>query len=182
MKTACVLLADGFEEIEALTPVDYCRRAGIQVTTIAVKAKTVTGAHKIQVLADVENLADAGDFDAVIVPGGLPGSSNIAASANARALILRHFHSGKLVAAICAAPSVVLHSGCGILEGRKFTGYPGTEGNVTGGIFTPARVVVDGNIITARAAGCAAEFSLSIIAWLEGEKASRSVAESVLER
>lgn len=182
MKTACVLLADGFEEIEALTPVDYLRRAGITVKTVAVRAKIVTGAHDIQVLADLENPAEAGDFDAVVVPGGLPGSSNIAASAAARALILRHFHAGKLVAAICAAPSVVLHSGCGILEGRNFTGYPGTETKVAGGVFAPGRVVMDGNIITARAAGCAAEFSLAIIAWLSGEKAARSVAESVLER
>lgn len=182
MKTACVLLADGFEEIEALTPVDYLRRAGIKVMTVAVGAKTVTGAHEVRVLADMENPAAAGDFDAVIVPGGLPGSSNIASSPAARALILRHFHAGKLVAAICAAPSVVLHSGCGILEGRKFTGYPGTESNAGGGIFTPGRVVMDGNIITARAAGCAAEFSLAIIAWLSGDKAARSVAESVLER
>ncbi len=182
MKTACLLLAEGFEEVEALTPVDYLRRAGIDVKTIGVTGSVVTGSHGIKVFADLGNPAETGDFDAIIVPGGMPGSSNIAASSAARALILRHFHAGKLVAALCAAPAVVLHGGCGILGGRKFTGYPGSEVKVSGGIFTAGRVVTDGNIITARAAGCAAEFSLAIISFLAGEGAAKSVAASVLER
>lgn len=185
MKTACLLLADGFEEVEALLPVDYLRRAGIDVVTAGVTAAAVKGSHGIKVFADIANLSEidrSREFDAIIVPGGMPGASHIAASSSARALILRHYHAGKLIAAICAAPAVVLHGGCGILKGRKFTGYPGTEGKVEEGIFTAGRVVEDGNIITARAAGCAAEFSFAIIRRLEGEAAVSKLAGAVLER
>ncbi|MEI6386524.1 MAG: DJ-1 family glyoxalase III [Spirochaetota bacterium] len=185
MKQACVFLAEGFEEVEALTPVDYLRRAGVEVTTLAIGSLRVTGSHGIEVAADL-SVADAAgpaagrDWDAVVVPGGQPGSSNIAASKEAIAIIMRQSARGGLVAAICAAPAVVLHGACGLLAGRRFTGYPGTEASVTGATFVPDRVVVDGNLITARAAGCAGEFSVAIVESLLGRDAAGELAGKVL--
>ncbi len=183
MKKACVLLAEGFEEVEALTPVDYLRRAGIEVTILGLGGRGVRGARGITVVADAvleDGAAGLYSFDAVIVPGGMPGAKHLADSEEARELIKRHFDEGRLVAAICAAPAVVLQGGCGILNGRRFTGYPGTERQVSGGIHTGGRVVVDGNLITSRGAGTAGEFAIAIIEALAGRNAALSVAESVL--
>jgi len=181
MKTACVFMADGSEEVEALTPVDYLRRAGIEVTLVGMRSFQVKGARNIVVTVNAvldsvsENL-----FDAVIVPGGMPGATNIAGSAKAVAMIKRHFSEGKIVAAICAAPAVVLQGACGLLSGRRFTGFPGTEKQVPDGIFVPERVVRDGNIITSRAPGTAGEFAIAIIEQLMGRQVAQSVAEAVL--
>lgn len=95
-------------------------------------------------------------------------------------MILRHHERGKIIAAICAAPAVVLHGACGILEGKRFTGFPGTESTVKGGHFVPERVVVDGTLITSRGPGTAGEFAIAIITALVGEPAAKSVADSVL--
>ena len=180
MKTACVLLADGFEEVEAVTPIDYLRRAGIEVHIIGVTGKTVSGSHGIRIEATLGAEGYNGDYDCVVVPGGGRGADNIAANPAAVYLIRRHFEAGKLVAAICAAPVVVLHAACGILKGRRFTGYPGTEAKVEGAYFSPDRVVVDGNLITSRAAGSAGEFAIAIAAALVGEGAGAELASSVL--
>jgi protein deglycase len=180
MKTACVLLADGFEEVEAMTPIDYLRRAGIEVTSVGVAAKTVAGARGIRVEADAGPEGLSRDYDCVIAPGGGKGSANLAASPAVTAFIVRHFSAGRTVAGICAAPAVVLHGSCGILAGRRFTCFPGLEGKVKGASFSPDRVVVDGNLITSRAAGTAGEFSRAIIAALVGEAAAAEVAKSVL--
>jgi len=185
MKKAVVLLAEGFEEVEALTPVDYLRRAGVEVRTLGVAGSTVRGGHGIAVQADIElsklevsKLTE--EADCVVVPGGGKGAENLAASPAAVELIKRQFASGKLVAAICAAPAVVLHGACGILKGRRFTGFPGTEKNVVGATFSEDRVVEDGNLITSRSAGCAGEFSRAIVKALVGEKAADELAERVL--
>lgn len=180
MKTACVLLAEGFEEVEALTPIDYLRRAGVEVTTIGVTGLEPLGSHGIAVRADRGVEALAADYDCVVVPGGGKGSENLAASAEVVALIRRHAVAGKLIAAICAAPAVVLHGACGILAGKRFTCYPGMESKVSGASFIRERVVVDGKLITARAAGCAGEFSYNVIAALVGEEAADTLAEKVL--
>jgi protein deglycase len=182
MKKACVLLAEGFEEVEAITPMDYLRRAGIEVTVFGVGGLKITGAHGIVMSADATLGRGAAIFDAIVVPGGMPGARNIADSAEAVDLIKRHAASGALVAAICAAPAVVLHRACGLLRGRRFTGYPGTERQVDGGIFVPERVVIDGKLFTSRAAGTAGEFTFAIIAELLGETEAKKIAEGVLHR
>jgi protein deglycase len=180
MKRACVILAEGFEEVEAITPIDYLRRAGIEVVVAAVSTPKVVGGHGITVEAD-QSLADlSGAFDAVIVPGGAKGAANIAASAAAVDLIRRQFSAGSLVAAICAAPAVVLHGACGILEGRRFTGYPGSESSVSGANFLAEAVVIDGNLITSRAAGTAGLFAKAIVATLLGRHAAQELSEKVL--
>ena len=180
MKTACVLLADGFEEVEALTPVDYLRRSGVEVTTIGVTGPSVTGGHGITVKADRGLEAIKADYDCVVVPGGGKGSENLAASPEVAALVKRQMAAGKLVAAICAAPAVVLHGSCGVLAGRRFTCFPGLETRVSGATFVDDRVVADGNLITSRAAGCAGEFAYAIINALVGEDAADALAEKVL--
>ena len=146
-KRAIVLLADGFEEVEAITPIDYLRRAGVEVTTVSIGgSRAVTGSHGIPVtadavLADIAPEAAASQSgsapspdasrlpDALLLPGGGVGADNLAASAAAGALITAQLDSGKIVAAICASPAVVL-APLGILKGRRFTCYPGLEGTV----------------------------------------------------
>jgi protein deglycase len=180
MKTACVLLADGFEEVEAVTPIDYLRRAGVEVTILGVTGETVAGSRGIKIEADSGSEGFSKDYDCVVVPGGGRGAANIAASHQAVFLIKRHFGSGKLVAAICAAPAVVLHEACGILAGRRFTCFPGLEAKVQGASFSEERVVVDGNLITSRAAGTAGEFARAIVRELVGESAAEELAGKVL--
>ncbi|MDR0302498.1 MAG: DJ-1/PfpI family protein [Treponema sp.] len=183
-KKALVLLADGFEEVEAVTPVDYLRRAGIEVTVASITENlTVKGARAgLQVLAEIalSNLSAAdGGWDAVILPGGMPGAANLAASKETTSLLKNMAAAGKLICAICAAPAVVL-APLGLLAGKKFTCYPGMEEKVTEGTWSDNRVVVDGNLITSRGAGTAGEFSIAVIKALLGDEAGDKIAGSVL--
>ena len=142
MKQVAVLLADGFEEVEAVTPIDFLARAGCEVTIGGVTGENVTGAHGVTIKADVKVSDCQGDFDAVVVPGGMPGASNLAASHDAVALIRKVSESGALVAAICAAPALVLAPN-GFLDGKKPTCYPGFETAFKTAHFSEDRVVVD---------------------------------------
>jgi len=184
-KNAIVLLAEGFEEVEAVTPIDYLRRAGITVTIAAVGGNlSVKGARGITVNADVllrDIIKQGGTaaFDVVVIPGGMPGATNIAASKEAGALITEMASAGKLVCAICAAPAVVL-APLGLLSGKKFTCYPGMEEKVQGGKWTDERVAIDGSIITSRGAGTAGEFAIAIIARLLSQVEGDKIAQAVL--
>ena len=184
-RSAIVLLAEGFEEVEAITPIDYLRRAGIEVTVASIDGNLlVKGARGIVVdadftLYDLVNQQESAAYDAIIIPGGMPGAANIAASPEARTLITEMAASGKRICAICASPAVVL-APLGILSGKEFTCYPDMEERVQGGNWTDERVVVDGNIITSRAAGTAGEFSIVIIAQLLGETEGDRIAQAVL--
>lgn len=181
MKKTCVILADGFEEVEAVTPIDYLRRAGIKVVVAGLGGREIVGGHGMEFTADaVLDDIDSEDFDCVLVPGGGGGSKAIAADQTAVKFIKRQAGKGRLVAAICAAPALVLGQACGMLGGRRFTCYPGMENLVPGGRFEASRVVDDGNIITARAAGCAGEFAVAIIRALAGGTKADEVSASVL--
>ncbi|GHV24433.1 DJ-1 family protein [Spirochaetia bacterium] len=190
-KKAILFLAEGFEEIEALTPVDYLRRAGIEVCTAAIGAASVTGSHGIPVIADAE-LAELkaggklvpGAWDAVLLPGGLPGASNLAASVELGAFLKAMAGEGKIVSAICASPAVVL-APLGLLAGRRFTCYPGMEEKVKGSASINAewleeKVVIDGNIVTSRAAGTAGLWAMTLIGILAGEETAKKLTTSVL--
>jgi 4-methyl-5(b-hydroxyethyl)-thiazole monophosphate biosynthesis len=185
-KKAIVLLAGGFEEVEAVTPVDYLRRAGIEVYCVAVGENPVTGSHGIVLQADAvlaEMMAEGPSplcesFDAVLLPGGMAGAGNLAASKEAGALISAMARK-KLVAAICASPAVVL-APLGLLEGKRFTCYPGMEKGLSGGAWSQDRVVIDGNLITSRGAGTAGAFAVAVIGKLLGEEAGEKTARSVL--
>jgi 4-methyl-5(b-hydroxyethyl)-thiazole monophosphate biosynthesis len=184
-KKAIVLLAEGFEEVEAVTPIDYLRRAGVAVTVTAIGGSlSVKGARGITVnadalLRDIIQKGESTGFDAVIIPGGMPGAANIAASRESGALILEMAAAGKLVCAVCAAPAVVL-APLGLLSGKKFTCYPGMEEKVQNGKWTDERVAIDGTIVTSRGAGTAGEFAVAIISQLVNEAEGDKIARAVL--
>lgn len=174
-----LFLADGFEEIEALTPVDVLRRAGIEVKTVSVgESKTVRGAHDIRVSADISvGEVDPDAAEMYVLPGGMPGTNNLYDCAGLRKLISDGAGSGKYIAAICAAPSIL--GRMGLLRGRKATCYPGFEKYLDGAEYTGAPVERDGNIITARGMGVALEFSLELCAALKDRETAGDIKASV---
>lgn len=183
MNRACVLLAPGFEEIEAVTIIDVLRRAGVEVEIVAVMAEPseaapfVTGSHDISVRTTtrVEAL-DARAFDAVVLPGGLPGAHNLRDHAACQKLVQEASRAGKVVAAICAGP-VALES-AGVLAGREATSYPGNA--LPSARYSEARVVVDGQVVTSRGPGTALEFSLTLVRMLVSEAVSEKLRTAML--
>jgi 4-methyl-5(b-hydroxyethyl)-thiazole monophosphate biosynthesis len=183
-KKALVFLAEGFEEVEAITPIDYLRRAGIEVTVCGVEAEEVSGSHGIRVRADT-SLANLGKnaeaFDALICPGGGPGSQRLYESGEVGRILKEGANSGKIVAAICAAPAVVFFP-LGLLEGRNWTCYPGMEERTDKAGWLAERVVQDGTLITSRGAGTADLFAKALIAAILDKGKSDEIASSVLMR
>ena len=175
-------MADGCEEIEGLTVVDLVRRAGIEIEMISVSGeKNVTGSHKVAFQTDVSKAdADFASYDGIVLPGGMPGTTHLMEDDTVNRVIKEFATSGKLVAAICAAPSVL--GNAGLLEGKKATCYPGVEGKLTGADFVTDPVTKDGNIITSRGLGTAIEFAAEIVAYLLDESAAKSLKESVVYR
>ena len=160
MPKVAVLFAEGFEEIEAVAVVDVLRRAGIEVLMTGVAARQVTGSHQIMVTTDVL-LADLPpDLDAIVLPGGMPGSANLAGNPDVVKRVRACHEAGKIVAAICAAPLVL--AAAGLTAGRRYTCFPGVEKKIPTGTCTGRRVEVDGRLITASAAGTAVEFGLRL--------------------
>lgn len=163
MKTIYVFLAEGFEEVEALTPVDVLRRAGLPVKTVSVTGiLTVTGAHGIPVLADMvfDEVKEA-ETEMIVLPGGMPGSTHLAAHKGLSDLILAIVMADKPLSAICAAPLV--YGQLGLLKGKKATCYPGFEQFLEGAEYTGALVQTDGDIITGKGPGAAMEFAFAIV-------------------
>lgn len=180
MTKAIVFLAEGFEEMEALGTVDILRRGGIGVITVSITDdKTVKGAHGISITADATiSSMDLGSADALILPGGMPGSSNLDASDVVKDAIMKQYKAGRIVAAICAAPMVL--GGLGILEGRKVTCYPGFEEKLCGAQATGRDVEIDGNVITGRGPGLVMKFALALVEALKGDAAAKEVAAGLL--
>ncbi len=170
---AIVLVADGFEEIEAVSPADILVRSGVTVEYVAVSANLIVNAsHGCNIICDrrIESITEKEIPDVVILPGGMPGAANLAQSAAVRELVKRTYNEGRTVAAICAAPAVAL-SRCINLDGRKCTCYPGMSDQAATKeiLWQPdARVVVDGNIITSKGPGTAADFGFAIAEHLLG--------------
>jgi 4-methyl-5(b-hydroxyethyl)-thiazole monophosphate biosynthesis len=165
-------LADGFEETEAIASIDILRRADINVIMCGLNNKTVTGAHDIKVEADMTLDDFSDDLDALVLPGGMPGAEHLARSEKVKKLIQETNNKGRVVAAICASPAVVL-APTGILSGKRATCYPGMEkelGKDTA--FIEENVVVDGNIITSRGPGTALQFALAIVEKMLGKDAA----------
>jgi 4-methyl-5(b-hydroxyethyl)-thiazole monophosphate biosynthesis len=179
-KTAIVLLAEGFEELEAIAPVDVLRRAGVRVILAGVNSMVVPSSRKIGVQADAL-LKDVQDLpDAVILPGGLPGATNLAKSEEVAKFVKKMNAAGKIMAAICAAPAVVL-APLGILDGKKATCYPGCESDFSKKtIHSKDRVVRDGNIITSQGPGSSLEFALEIARELAGKEMADLVRDKML--
>lgn len=187
MKKVVVFLADGFEEVEAVTPIDFLRRAGINVTTVGIGKDDIEGAHNILVKSDMkladllkqDNIAD--EYDGLIFPGGMPGAENIAAERDILELVDDFNARKKLIAAICASPGVILAK-TGALNGKKATSYPGFEamfGKTT--VAEDKRVVVDGNLVTSRGPGTAAEFAVELIRILSDENTAEDIKNGTLQ-
>lgn len=174
-----LFLANGFEEIEALAPLDLLRRAGLEVTTVGIGGDTVRGSHGITVQADIPDglFADAAP-DMVILPGGMPGSKNLDESKTVDAALKAAARRGAFIAAICAAPMVLGRRG--LLNGKRAICFPGFEKELAGATLADTRVVRDGNIITAAGMGVAVEFGLALVAALKGDEAAESLRRAIL--
>lgn len=174
-----LMLADGFEEIEALTPLDILRRAQIEVKTVGVTGKTVTGAHSIPVVADIllDDIA-LEDMSAVILPGGMPGTLNLKNEKAVENTVLYAAEKGLLIAAICAAPSIL--GNLGLLESKEAVCFPGFEDELKGADISDKSVVLSGNIITAKGAGVAAEFGFEILKQLKDEDTAQRLKKAMM--
>ena len=180
MKKAAVLLADGFEEIEALTAVDLLRRARIYVDTISISDDyMVNGSHGINVQTeDLFGEVDFGEFDMLVLPGGMPGTANLDAHDGVRRVMREFCEKGKYVGAICAAPSIL--GNMGLLKGKRGTCFPPFEDRLSGAVLVKAPVVQDGNIITSRGMGTAIEFGLKLVEVLTDKAKADEIAQSII--
>jgi len=174
-----VFLATGFEEIEAMGIVDTLRRAGVEVVIAGLQAGAIEGGRGVKVIPDreIEGI-NTEDFDAVVLPGGSPGYVNLGNDKRVLDAVRKAFARGKVVAAICGAPSVLAKAG--ILEGKNATIYPGLETALDGAKPINERVVVDGKIITSQGPGTALEFGVKLVEILVGEKSAREVKEDLI--
>ena len=179
MKTAVIILADGFEEVEAVTPIDLLRRAGARVVVAGLTSVSVTGARGIKIGCDLTLGQVPDDWDLLILPGGMPGAKTLSESDLVLAAVKSSLARDCWVAAICAAPAWVLGSH-GFLKGKDFTGYPGTETLVQEGRYLTDPVVISGRTITSRGVGTAGEFALTLVELLFGTEKRAEIARSVL--
>ena len=180
MKKVSVILADGFEEVEALTVVDLLRRAKIYVDTVSTTEEyTVHGAHGINV--QTEDLFEEVNFvesDMIVLPGGIPGTTNLNEHEGVRRVVKDFYNEGKYVGAICAAPTI--YGEMGLLEGKNATCYPGMEDKLLGANWQEQPVVVDGNFVTSRGVGTAIAFALTLVTILKDEETAKSLANSIV--
>ncbi|MDL2324787.1 DJ-1/PfpI family protein [Ruminococcaceae bacterium OttesenSCG-928-A16] len=179
MKTVYIFLADGFEEIEAITPIDILRRAGATVITVGVTGPMVTGAHGVVVQADIDgkNFTLPQDAAMVVLPGGGVGTQNLASSPLIEEVLKEASAANMYIAAICAAPTV-LHK-YGLLQGKTATAFPDMQAELTTSKVTGGGVEVDGNIITARSAGVALQFAAQLAALVMGQQAAQQTIDSI---
>ena len=177
MAKVYVFLANGFEDVEALIPVDVLRRGGVEVVTVSVveDAQVVETAHGVQVVADAMFAdCDFSDADLLMLPGGMPGASNLNAHEGVRQALLKQYADGKRVAAICAAPLVL--GGLGILRGKRATCYPGFEQTLEGATYTGDLCTVDGNVTTGEGPASAFPFAYSLLSQLADEQTAQQIA------
>lgn len=179
MKKIVLFAAEGFEEIEALSVVDVLRRAGVQCDICSLKDEYITGSHGITIKSDI-NL-DNGEFrkyDGLVLPGGMPGAENLRNNLRVLELVKDFYKSGKLTAAICAAPIVLAEAG--IIYGRKITSYPGFESRLGNCIYSENPIEIDGNIITSRGPATAIIFALEILNFLGLQEEVKKLSEGML--
>ena len=173
-----IFLADGFEEMEAMAPIDILRRGGVKVTTVGVGGRQITGSHGVPFVADCQlGEVDLSDGQMLLLPGGLPGADNLRDSELVCAALLQAYERGAYIGAICAAPYVL--GQLGLLKGRRATCYPGFEDRLLGAQATGEAVVVDGNIITAKGPGVADQFGFQLLSSLMGEACSSQVRKEM---
>jgi 4-methyl-5(b-hydroxyethyl)-thiazole monophosphate biosynthesis len=177
MSKVLVMLADGFEEIEAVTIIDVLRRAGIQVTSASLGEKIVRGAHELSLTADCR-LDDVSSevFDAIILPGGMPGSRNLRDDPRVIGLLRQQAEGGRYLGAICAGPIAL--EAAGVLKGKRATSYPGSD--LPSARYSEDRVVTDGKLVTSRGPGTALEFALEWVRLLTGAQKADQLRTSMI--
>lgn len=176
-----MLLGTGFEETEAIAPLDLLRRAGVEVATVGLNGKVIYGGHGIGVEADLEiGQIDLTNLEMIILPGGLGGVASIRACEKAMEAVRFAWENGKYTAAICAGPTVL--ADLGITDGKKATCYPGCEDQMGTAIMEEAAAVTDGRLITGTSAGCAVSFGLALIAALKGQQEADRIAQQIVIR
>ena len=181
MKRILLFLADGFEEVEALTVVDYLRRIGVEVNIVSItEDERVKGAHDIVVIADnlINQIKDIDLYDGAIIPGGIPGATNLRDDDMVIDIVKKINAKEKLVAAICAGPVVLERAN--IIKGKRITSYPGFEDELRDGNYIENNVARDGNIITARGPALAVDFGIEIIRYLLGEEKVKELKKDIL--
>jgi len=179
MKKVFIFLADGFEEIEAIAPIDIFRRADIAVQTVSITAdKVVRGAHNISVLADsLFSETDFSENDLLFLPGGMPGTKNLDEHEGLKKLLKKQADESKNIAAICAAPSIL--GKMKLLAGKEAICFPGYENQLTGAILSDKKIVKSGAISTAKGAGVAIEFALKLVEELKGKETADRIAKAI---
>lgn len=177
-----MLLGTGFEETEAITPLDLLRRAGVNILTVGIDGKVVTGSHKIRVEADITlDEMDLTDMEMMIIPGGMGGVASLRACPAALEALKFAWENGKYVAAICAGPTVL--ADLGITDGLKATCYPGQEQNMGSAVVdSSSAFVVSGNLITGASAGCAVLFGLALVEALKGRETAKKIKDQIVIR
>lgn len=181
MARVVVLLADGFEEVEAMAVVDVLRRGEVDVVIAGLHSGPVSSARKVRVVPDsVIDSITVGDFDMIVLPGGQPGADNLNADPRVRDLVRQFYANGKLTAAICAAPYVLANAG--VLDGRHATAFPAYRDRLGTAVYEEKAVVEDGNVLTSRGPGTALAFGLAIVAKLKGQEKARKVQDAMLIR
>lgn len=176
---AFIFLADGFEELEAIAPIDIFRRAQIEVTTVSIQSrKTVRGSHGIEVNADsLFSETDFANSDILYLPGGKLGTENLNAHEGLKQLIQKQAKNNKVLAAICAAPSIL--GKMGLLNGKEAVCYPGFEDELQGAILSKNKIVKSGLIHTAKGAGVSVQFALKLVEELKGKETANQIADSI---
>ena len=181
-KKAIIILADGFEEIEAITVIDILRRAGVEVAVCGLGSEKVKGSKGVVIVTDKMFQGNETGYDACALPGGMPGAENLAVSDKVKNLLLDMNDKGKIIAAICAAPAIVL-APLGILDDKTATCYPGMEQGFSDSTeYSKDRVVVDGNIITSRGPATALRFAITITEKLCGPAIAQKISSATLLR
>lgn len=174
-----VFLADGFEEVEALAPVDLLRRAGAEVRTVGIGTCVVRGSHGIPVVTDMDDMLLALDdaVEMVVLPGGMPGTLNLEKNKNVQSAVDFCAENGRFIGAICAAPSILGNKG--LLDGKNAVCFPGYEQLLKGAVVSEKSVVRDGNIITAKGAGVAVEFGIELVRAMFGDEKADKLQASL---
>ena len=179
MATALIVIAEGFEEIEAVSVIDILRRGGIRLTVAGLTSTQVKGAHGLAITTDtLLESVKSDEFDALIIPGGEPGTTNLEKNDLVADLLKNQAESGRTVAAICAAPRIL--NGLGLLSGKRGTSYPSNADRMTDCTYVEDRVVVDSNIITSRGPGTAMEFGYAILESLKSKDISDRLKQAML--
>lgn len=173
-----LFLADGFEIIEALAPIDMLRRGKVEIKTVGVAGKRITSSCGVEVTADITiDEFDFSGIDAIILPGGMPGTVNLENCTKVQEVIDYSVNHNKLICAICAAPSILGHKG--LLKGKNATAFPGYDTELEGAILADEYVIRDGNFITARGAGVSVDFGLEILKALTSEDTSNKIRKKI---